>query len=309
MELKLLRSFVVLSEELHFGRAANRLCIVQPALSAQIRSLEGSLGVRLFERDRHHVELSEAGRSFLPGAKATLEQAQRAIDRVVAVDRGEVGRVRIAFISSVLPWFLPSLVRRLRDAYPQIDLDLKDMPSPEQLRGLRDGLLDFGFVRLPVETTGLTVREIFQEPYVVALPEGHPLSARLYLTAGDLQGEPCFMLGRRFAPGFHDELCLALADYGLTLKIDREFGEFTTMIAFVAAGMGIGLLPRLALTMPPPGVTLRSIDLGDRISRVGLASRDLETAVERNFHRLAMETAAIGTAINFDSAHFGVRPA
>ena len=123
MELRLLRSFVVLAEELHFGRAAERLCIVQPALSMQLRTLENELGVVLFDRDRHRVELSSAGRVFLPEAQATLDQARRAVQRVRAAEAGEIGVLRLGFVSSVLPAYLPRLIRALRARHPGIRVD------------------------------------------------------------------------------------------------------------------------------------------------------------------------------------------
>jgi DNA-binding transcriptional LysR family regulator len=295
VELKLLRSFVILSEELHFGRAAKRLCIVQPALTAQLKGLEAELGVRLFDRDHHRVELSEAGRAFLPGAKATLDQAQQAIDVMRAVDRGEVGRIRVGFVSSVLPWYLPMLARQLRLRFPGIELELKDMPTPEQIRALRAGELDFGIVRLPVDATQIVARALFDEPFVVAVPEEHPFADRERLNARDLAGQPCFVLARRFAPGFHDELLLAFAQRGVSLQIDRTFGEFTSMAALVGAGLGVGLIPQLALHTPPAGVVLRPIDLGSHVSHIGLVWRALDTAVARTFHAVAIEmTAAAG---------------
>ena len=137
MELRLLRSFAVLAEELHFGRAAERLCIVQPALSMQIRALEESLGVVLFDRDRHRVELSQAGRIFLPEALTTLDQARRAVQVVQAAEHGEAGTIRLGFVSSVLPAHLPALIRALHAKHPLIRLELKDMSTPDPLAALQ----------------------------------------------------------------------------------------------------------------------------------------------------------------------------
>ena len=158
MELKHLRAFVALAEELHFGRAAQRLCIVQPALSMQIKALEEELDVRLFERDRHKVALSETGRLFLPEARATLHQAVRAEQTARLSARGEIGTLRIAFVSSVLPKLLPSLIRKMHTRYPLITLELKDMPTPDQIAALRENQLDFGLIRLPVSVSGLDIR-------------------------------------------------------------------------------------------------------------------------------------------------------
>jgi DNA-binding transcriptional LysR family regulator len=178
MELKHLRAFVALAEELHFGRAAQRLCIVQPALSMQIKALEEELDVRLLERDRHKVALSETGRLFLPEARATLHQAMRAEQTARLSARGEIGTLRIAFVSSVLPKLLPTLIRMMHARYPLVTLELKDMPTPDQIAALQDNKLDFGLIRLPVAGTGLQIRTVLEEPFVVALPDDHPLAAQ-----------------------------------------------------------------------------------------------------------------------------------
>lgn len=292
MELRLIRSFVVLAEELHFGRAAERLGIVQPALSMQIRALEDELGVRLFVRNRHRVDLAAAGETFLPGARATLEQARRAVAEVTAGARGEIGRLSIGFVSSVLPWYLPALLRRLNDRFPGIELELEDMPSPDQLRRLGAGRLDFGFVRLPVDGRGVEIAEVIDERFVAALPAGHRLAGEGEVEPAALAGDPLFLLARRFAPGFSDELHRALAGRGLTPHPARDLGEFTTMLALVGAGMGVGILPELATAAPPPGVVVRPLALGTHRSRIGLAWTDLGPAVRRTFHREAVAVAA-----------------
>lgn len=130
MELKHLRAFVVLAQELHFGRAAAQLSIVQPALSMQIKLLESGLGVRLLDRNRHSVTLTEAGRVFLPEALATLHQAARAADAARASNRGEIGRVRLGFVSSVLPQLLPGLIRAVHQRYPRIELEAQGHARP-----------------------------------------------------------------------------------------------------------------------------------------------------------------------------------
>ncbi|BAI74695.1 transcriptional regulator (plasmid) [Azospirillum sp. B510] len=294
MELRVLRSFVTLAEELHFGRASERLGIVQPALSMQIKALEQELGVQLFIRDRHRVELSPSGQLFLSGARATLDQAQRAVQQVQASERGEIGRLRIGFISSVLPWYMPALLRRLHALYPRIELDLKDMPTPDQIRGLREKRIDFGFLRLPIDEKAVECREVLSESFIVAFPQEHPLTRLAEIAPADLSGQPCFLLARRFAPGFCDELMLALTRQGLIPNIERELGEFTTMLALVGAGMGIGILPKLAMPSCPPGVAVRPLRLPGTLSRVGLAWSDLTPALNRTFHREALAVAAEG---------------
>ena len=283
MELKQLRAFVTLAEELHFGRAAQRLFIVQPALSMQIKTLEDELGARLFERDRHKVELTETGRLFLPEARATLQQAARAEQTARLSSRGEIGTLRIAFVSSVLPQLLPAVLRILRARYPLISLELKDMPTPDQIAALQNGRIDFGLIRMPAAYAGVKTRVVLEESFIVALPLGHPLADQASVKPIDLQGHPAFVLARRYAPGFHDDMLLALTRGGATLEIAQELGEFTTMLALVAAGMGIGLIPREAATALPPNVVSRPLDLEGHRTGIGLAWTELDSPIKQAF--------------------------
>lgn len=281
MEIRHLRSFVTLAEELHFGRAAQRLSIVQPALSMQIKLLEEELGVRLFERNRHSVMLTQVGAVFLPEARATLHQAAHAADIARAPGRGESGRVRLGFVSSVLPELLPTLVRTLHERFPQIELELKDMPGPDQASALKNGQLDFGLMRLPVVIPGIQTREVLQETYNVAVPADHPLAAYESVSPAALAPLPVYVLARRYAPGFYDELMQALNRQGVQLHIASELGEFTTMLALVAAGLGIGLLPANAGRALPAHVVARPLDLGSYRATTGLAWADLNSAVKQ----------------------------
>lgn len=290
MEIRHLRSFVTLAEELHFGRAAQRLSIVQPALSMQIKMLEEELGVRLFERNRHSVMLTDVGAVFLPEAWATLHQAAHAADIARASGRGETGRVRFGFVSSVLPELLPTLVRTLHARYPRIELVLKDMPGPDQATALKNGQLDFGLMRLPAVIPGIQTREVLQETYILALPGDHPLAAYDTVPPTALAHVPVFVLGRRYAPGFYDELMQSLSGQGVQLHIASELGEFTTMLALVAAGLGIGLLPANAGRALPPHVIARPLELGTCRATTGLAWADLNSAVKHTVFTLMSET-------------------
>lgn len=281
MELKHLRAFVALAEELHFGRAAQRLCIVQPALRMQIKALEAELDVQLFERDRHKVALSTTGRLFLPEARATLHQAGRAEQTARLSARGEIGTLRIAFVSSVLPKLLPALIRAMHARYPLITLELKDMPTPDQIAALHDNQLDFGLIRLPVSGSGLDIRVVLEESFVVALPGDHALATRPVIRPADLRGFPAFVLARRYAPGFHDDMLVALKREGADLEIAQELGEFTTMLALISAGLGIGVIPAAAAMALPPKVVARPLELGDHKAAIGLAWAGAGNAIKR----------------------------
>ena len=294
VEIKHLRSFVTLAEELHFGRAAQRLSIVQPALSMQIKMLEEELGVRLFERNRHSVALTEVGTLFLPEARATLYQSAHAADVARACGRGEIGRVRFGFVSSVLPQLLPRLIRSLHDRFPRIELELKDMPGPDQAVALKNGQLDFGLMRLPATIPGIQTREVLQESFIVALPGDHPLVACTSLHPTDLSQLPVFILARRYAPGFYDEVMQALTHRGAHLQNATELGEFTTMLALVSAGLGVGLLPANAGRALPANVISRPLELQGYRATTGLAWTELNSAVKSTVFSLLDELFAPG---------------
>lgn len=286
MELKHLRAFVLLAQELHFGRAAAQLSIVQPALSMQIKLLESGLGVRLLDRNRHSVALTEAGRVFLPEAQATLHQATRAADAARASSRGEIGRVRLGFVSSVLPQWLPELIRAVHQRYPRLELELKDMPGPDQAIALKNGLLDFGLMRLPAAHPGIQTRAVLHESFCVALPVDHPLAAQASIQPADLRDVPVFILARRYAPGFYDEFIQAL---GIPLQIASELGEFTTMLALVCAGLGVGVLPVQATRALPANCVSRPLQLGGFETSTGLAWTALDNAVKRTLFDLIVD--------------------
>ncbi|MEW5715938.1 LysR family transcriptional regulator [Pseudomonas sp. SB113] len=286
MELKHLRAFVVLAQELHFGRAAAQLSIVQPALSMQIKLLESGLGVRLLDRNRHSVTLTDAGRVFLPEAQATLHQAARAADAARASNRGEIGRVRLGFVSSVLPQLLPELIRTVHQRYPRIELELKDMPGPDQAAALKSGRLDFGLMRLPAAYPGVQTRVVLREPFCVALPMDHPLATQDSIQPGDLLDVPIYILARRYAPGFYDEFIQAV---GTPLQIASELGEFTTMLALVCAGLGVGVLPQQAARALPANCVSRPLALGAFQASTGLAWTELDSAVKTTLFTLIVE--------------------
>ena len=289
MELKHLKAFATLAEELHFGRAAARLHIVQPAMSAQIRALEEFVGAQLFERNRHRVELTEEGMLFLPEALATLRQARRALEVLQQAAAGEVGILRLAFVSSTLSHLLPQLVRTLEQRYPHIELELKDMPSLAQARALLDNALDFALVRLPLNVPGVQTRMLFEESLVVALPQENPLCAKPRIKPQDLAGCPVLVLARKFAPGLYDQMLAGFHRRKVTLTIAREMGEFTTQLALVAAGLGIGILPSGAASALPAGVVTRPLTLPMSGAGIGVAWLGLENPRKRALMRVLDE--------------------
>ena len=188
MELRHLRYFVVVAEELHFRRAAERLHMSQPPLSQQIRALEEEVGATLLLRNQRRVELTAAGVVFLERARQILADVEDAARQARRVQRGEVGRLAVGFVGSAMYSFVPDLLRRFGEHAPDVTLRLHEMGTTEQLRQLEDGRLDVGFLRAARSRPELKIEIVAEEPVIAALPDLHPLAAKPRLTLADLEG-------------------------------------------------------------------------------------------------------------------------
>ncbi|QRP47819.1 LysR family transcriptional regulator [Amycolatopsis sp. FDAARGOS 1241] len=244
MELRHLRYFVAVAEECHFGRAADRLHIAQPALSHQVKQLETELGVELLARTTRKVQLTPAGRRYLDRARAVLASVDAAGVEAGRIAQGEVGRVAIGFTGSATYELLPSLARVLRRDFPGIDLALKgEMLTPGQVSALVEGGLDIGFLRPPVREPGLVVRVLRREPLIAALPASHPLTARDTVRLAELREEPFICYPSRHRSVVYDAVFDACQQAGFVPSVVQEVGETATLVSFVAGGLGVALVP------------------------------------------------------------------
>lgn len=265
MELRHLRYFLAVAERRHFGRAAAQLGISQPPLSQQIRDLERELGVRLFERGRGGVRLTEAGAAFEPQARATLAQASRALAEARRVGRGEAGRLELGFSGS-LPFsgVFGRLLREFRASYPAVQLHLRELGSAEQVSGILSQRLDLGMLRLtpsrlPVGLSGLT---LFSEPLVVALPTAHRLASRPQLRLTELAAEPWITFAPAIPGGLPEQIDHLLRAAGLVPRVVQQAHEMPTLIGMVAAGVGVTLVAASMQRIRLPGVTFRPLSPG-----------------------------------------------
>lgn len=268
MELRHLRYFVAVAEELHFGRAANRLCMAEPPLSLQIRQLEQELGVELFTREGRRIRLTAAGEGFLEEARGILERVDHAARRAQLIDQGKVGRLAVGFTASTIYDVLPSVLRRFREENPNVDLELSELSSVEQWQALRKKRIDVGFVRLSRAEQGVVFEHLRSDPLVVALPSDDPLSSRKTLCFGELAGEP-FVLYPRDSELHYTRWWLDLcANGGFAPQVVQKTGEVQTAMSLVAAGVGVAVVPSsmrnthrdgvvyCSLTKPVPTVEL-----------------------------------------------------
>jgi DNA-binding transcriptional LysR family regulator len=260
MELRHLRYFVAVAEELHFRRAAERLHMSQPPLSQQIRALEEEIGVQLLTRNQRRVELTAAGAAFLIRAREILEAVEDAARQARRVQRGEVGRLAVGFVGSAMYSFVPELLHTFREQSPDIALRLQELGTSDQLRQLEDGRLDVGFMRAPRAHPDLTFETLLREPVVAALPDLHPLAAQLTVTLDDLRGEPLVLLTRAGAPGLRAALDGTIERLGGEDNIIQEAAEMQTVIGLVAAGVGVSLVPESVRALMRRGVSYRPLD-------------------------------------------------
>jgi DNA-binding transcriptional LysR family regulator len=278
VELRQLRYFVAVAEELHFGRAAARVGIAQPPLSQQIQRLERELGVLLFTRTNRRVALTPAGRIFLDEARNTLAQAERAVDLVQRAGRGEAGKLAVGFVGSACYGLLPRVLRAFRAGYPGVELALHELSSARQAVALREGRIDVGFVRPTLNEPALRFETILREPLMAVLPEAHPLARLERVPLESLAGEGFVIFPRQLGPGLFARIVAACGRAGFAPEIVQEAVEQTTIVSLVAVGMGVSLLPASIEYLRWPGVACRPLTEGTPDIEMALAWRGGDTS-------------------------------
>jgi DNA-binding transcriptional LysR family regulator len=274
LELRHLRYFIAVAEELHFGRAAKRLNMAQPPLSQQIRQLEATLGVRLLDRTSRRVELTPAGAALLGGARRTLAEAAHSAEIARRAARGELDTLRIGFTDSAALSVLPTIVRRYRARHPEIHLELGEASTLEQLDAVERDLVDVALVRGPVSAPALRTEVIYQEAFVVALPNDHALVVRGRLSLKSLGTEPIVLFPRHLAPIFHDQIVEMCRDAGFVPDVRVEAADYQTMLSLVAAGLGVSLVPASVSNLARAGVTYRGLMGAKRRAQVAMVYQD-----------------------------------
>ncbi len=256
MELRHLRYFVTVAEELHFGRAAERLFISQPPLSQQIQQLEREIGVSLFQRTSRSVKLTPAGEIFLRDARQILTDVERAVSGAKRAARGEEGWLGIGFAASATYDLLPAVLHDFRESYPAIELSLVELNAAEQAIALQDQSIHIGFARPPIVGDTLLVGAILNEPFVAALPQTHPLASKLELSLIELASEPFVSFPELPLPSYAQSVRLACEEAGFTPRVVQEVREMQTAISLVVAGLGIALLPASVANLHRTGLSL-----------------------------------------------------
>ncbi len=244
MELRHLKYFVAVAEELNLTRAGAKLRVAQPALSRQIRDLEEELKVTLFERTRAGVQLTRAGRAFYPKAREILADTAEAADAARNASGGFSGRLTIGFPSGIHLNYLAPVIAKFRKAHPQVEFDFLLAMPPEQSRDLRDSRIDVGFAPYPVRADGVEQQVIWRLPYQVVLPEKHPLAKQREFVLADLRQEDFVFCTRESRPEFYDELFRQCANAGFHPRVVNEVGGYpSNILGLVSVGAGVSVLP------------------------------------------------------------------
>ncbi|HBO3988092.1 TPA: LysR family transcriptional regulator [Pseudomonas aeruginosa] len=279
MELRHLRYFIAVAEELHFGRAAERLGISQPPLSQQIQALEEEIGARLFERTNRRVELTDAGRLFLDESRQVLAQVDKAVLLARRAHLGELGELKIGFTSSApFTSTIPSSIHAFRKAYPDVHLDLQEMSSRQVLKALLEESLQVGVIRPLALPDAVHWVELFREPLVAVLRADHPLAAGSEdgLAIAALAEEPFVFFPRSYGIGLYDQVIALTRQAGFSPRIAQEASEAMTIIGLVSAGLGVSILPASFRRTRVDGVVYRTLSDPEATTAVWLVRRQNE---------------------------------
>ncbi len=276
MELKHIRIFLAVAEELHFSRAAERMHMAQSALSAQIRDLEDKLGVQLFFRTTRNVSLTRAGQAFLPEARAALAQADAAIEAARAFGGDGADIFKVGGVDSAMAGLLPDLIRRFRKQMPNVEVKAFEMLSAPAIHGLSHRSLDVAFVRNPPKEDFLSARLVFREPIIAAIPADHHCAGQTMIEPAQIAAEPLVIPARSHRPILFDVIQTYLHDHGQDPQILQEANERHMIIAMVAAGLGVSLVPEWVSQFQHKDVVYRPLSDGGPIVDVHVAWRSNE---------------------------------
>jgi DNA-binding transcriptional LysR family regulator len=296
LELRHLRYFVAVAEELHFGRAAARLHLAQPPLSQQIRKLEEILGYSLFHRTSRAVKLTAAGEVFLERARRTLRNVHEDIEEARSIGRGDEGSLRVGFIGSGMLTPLPNVLGNYRQLYPKVQLVLSESYTANIAATLNRGVLDAGFLRDGGPIEGLHVETIFSEPFVAVLPKTHRLAGKNTISPADLKDEPFVF----FTPGAgklaYEKPMSLFEEYGFRPHVVQEAPQWLTILRLVGAGLGVSVGPACTRQIAVPNIVSPGLS-GAKVSS------DIELAYRKNEDRAVVAAFAEVVRKNFGNAN------
>ncbi|ALM84908.1 LysR family transcriptional regulator [Bordetella sp. N] len=259
MDMRQLRYFVMVAEELSFSRAAERLHMSQPPLSQHIKLLEEDLGVQLFQRTRREVKLTDAGAVFLRESRLLLGQMKAAVSATVRAAHSDAGVLRLGVATSALFHVLPTFVEMVRERYPRVEISVSDMQSQDQITAVSHGQLDIGLVHIRPDRSKLMRLPIYREHYMAVLPQGHALAAKADFQLADLADEPMIALAREHGPTVFDAIVASCYEAGFSPSFKHTARSPLTIFQMVRLGFGVALVPRSYASSEYPGVLFRAL--------------------------------------------------
>lgn len=243
MELRHLRYFLTLADELHFGRAAQRLAISQPPLSVAIQQLEAEVGAPLFMRNSRGVQLTAAGQALVPAAQAAIDGAAQALHAARDAASGQVGRLSVGFAGTMLYRGLPQMLRRFQAEHARLQLTLRELSSSEQIVELQHARLDAGFAHVSHAPTGLAAQLVSSQPFVACVPAAHALARKRTLPLDALAPEPLALVSRSVSPDYHARIVAACQAAGFTPQPLHEMQHWLSVVSLVSQGLAVALVP------------------------------------------------------------------
>ena len=291
IEFRHLRYFIAVAEELHFGRAAQRLHLAQPALSQQIRRLEEILGVPLFHRTSRSVTMTEAGEVLLERARRTLRNVRLDAEEARGIGQGQIGHLNLGFVGSTILSTLPAICRQYREAHPLVQMHLHESFTSRVVSGLLDGNLDAGVLRDSDPQPELEVTTLFTERYVAVLPKNHPRAKQRSLLASCLRDDPFVFYPRAAGSVAFDKPLALVGGAGFRPRVVQEATHWLSIIRLIAAGFGVSIAPACVTSMRDEGVAYLPLRDAQAVSNVELAYRKSEQRpIVHGFATIAMRT-------------------
>lgn len=274
VELRHLRYFATVAEEMHFGRAAERLHIAQPSLSQQIRRLEAIIGVELIDRSNRAISLTPAGEALAGYARRTFEDVDAAVTAARDAAAGKIGRLSVGFVETAAISIVPEATRRFRSSHPLVSLELRELSVPAQVDLLAHGTLDLGFVRTGAGHEDLVVERTIEEGFVAAMPSGHELAGRSSLDPAEVVREPLVMIDRNVLPGLYDETIALIRAHDGHLTVAQQASSVLSTLGLVSAGLGLALLTASVRGLAMSGISYVPLDPSPRTGILAVRHRE-----------------------------------
>ncbi len=271
MEIRHLKYLMAVGQELHFGRAADKLFITQPALSRQIQQLEEELGVKLLERNKRNVALTTAGAYLIDEAEYIVNHLSHVIESTKRKAKGEEGEVRIGFVGSAMQDVIPDLLVRLNQEYPKLHTSLDELSNKEQLSALIHDRLDIGFVRMERVSTDYGQKVVFEDSFSLVLPSDHQLTAGTFVSLNQLRDERFILFSHEYSQEYYENIMSIFADHGFEPNVSHRSVHANTIFRLVEKHLGVAIVPSALASGVDLGVqfiTLASLPQRTRLTAV-----------------------------------------